>query len=465
MTYAQYIILTHRRRRARHRSEVAAHLKKRFDAKTNLPNVQVVDSHGSWLQQWRENFFAYDIKFLRSHLNLHPCPFDFQSLSVWAAEQRREDELKHMDYVDREAYRRSGFHGPFVLPSTSLFLDFCDELIDRYGLDDMVTEGTVEDVKICEICENATHTSSSQSAKIFEVRLGDGRVLTAKRVVCAVGPGPAFTGMRATKPFWAEDLADSMSALSPGDASTKVQHASALTTWLQDKNNKTQLTGRRVLVVGGGQTAAHLSKLAVNHGASSVRMCSRRRITKKPYDVDVKFMGDKRPDMLRQFHKLKEPKERLEFNKNLRGGGSMSSDVYASLVDCSSQSNLVLAEEVEVEHACWSEEAGEIQVHFDDGCFESFDFVWLATGGNFNMELIPIFASLQSQCPIGCVNGLPDLRHDLSWCNNVNFHVMGAYAQLQLGADALNLAGARSGSVLVARAILESWNVAASETK
>ena len=33
-------------------------------------------------------------------------------------------------------------------------------------------------------------------------------------------------------------------------------------------------------------------------------------------------------------------------------------------------------------------------------------------------------------------------------------YVMGAFAQLQLGADALNLAGARSGSVLIARALL-----------
>jgi hypothetical protein len=34
-------------------------------------------------------------------------------------------------------------------------------------------------------------------------------------------------------------------------------------------------------------------------------------------------------------------------------------------------------------------------------------------------------------------------------------YVMGAFAQLQLGADALNLAGARSGSVLIARALLD----------
>ena len=33
---------------------------------------------------------------------------------------------------------------------------------------------------------------------------------------------------------------------------------------------------------------------------------------------------------------------------------------------------------------------------------------------------------------------------------------MGAFAQLQLGADALNLAGSRAGGVTVARALLES---------
>jgi hypothetical protein len=33
---------------------------------------------------------------------------------------------------------------------------------------------------------------------------------------------------------------------------------------------------------------------------------------------------------------------------------------------------------------------------------------------------------------------------------------MGAFAQLELGPDALNLAGARSGSVIVAKAILDS---------
>ena len=45
------------------------------------------------------------------------------------------------------------------------------------------------------------------------------------------------------------------------------------------------------------------------------------------------------------------------------------------------------------------------------------------------------------------------LKSDLSWDDDWPVYVMGAFAQLQLGADALNLAGCRAGSVLVAKAL------------
>ena len=48
------------------------------------------------------------------------------------------------------------------------------------------------------------------------------------------------------------------------------------------------------------------------------------------------------------------------------------------------------------------------------------------------------------------------LQPDLAWDAGCPLHVMGAFAGLQLGADALNLAGARSGGVIVARALREA---------
>ena len=102
--------------RARSHAEVRRHLKQRFDGAAKLPGVVVVDTHGQWLAQWNRDFATLRIDHTRSHADLHPCPHDFQSLRIWAKVQRRESELWHMQYIDRERCRAAGYSGPFVLP-------------------------------------------------------------------------------------------------------------------------------------------------------------------------------------------------------------------------------------------------------------------------------------------------------------------------------------------------------------
>ena len=149
MTEAERGKMMLRHKTMRPHSAVRRHLKKCFDPKERLPRTVVVDSNGGWMSQWSKDFKALGIDILRSHVNLHPEPFDFQSLVVWAARERRESELLQMGHVDREACRRAGFYGPFELPGTRLFLDFCADLVDRYGLDSLLMKGTVVDVKLC----------------------------------------------------------------------------------------------------------------------------------------------------------------------------------------------------------------------------------------------------------------------------------------------------------------------------
>ena len=43
-------------------------------------------------------------------------------------------------------------------------------------------------------------------------------------------------------------------------------------------------------------------------GADALR---RRRIVQKPYDVDVEFVGNRRPNVLKRFWDLAEPRDRL----------------------------------------------------------------------------------------------------------------------------------------------------------
>eukprot|EP00965_Chrysotila_dentata_P191121 6174323-Pleurochrysis_carterae.AAC.2 len=98
----------------------------------------------------------------------------------------------------------------------------------------------------------------------------------------------------------------------------------------------------------------------------------------------------------------------------------------------------------------------EIEVSFDDGDGDVYDYVWLATGGELDISLVPFFSSLLEQRPVPLVRGLPALQDDLSWDDRCPLYVMGAFAQLQLGADALNLAGSRAGSVRIA-SVLRPW--------
>lgn len=493
--------------KGRSHGTIRKHLKRKFNAAERLPRVVVIDAHGRFMAQWEADFAALDIRHTRSHADLHPCPYDFASLRVWAEMHHRQDELVHMVHLQREAARAKGYGGPFNLPGSRLFLDFCASLVERYGLAPLVRQGFVEDVK-------AVPSAIEGGSCTFEVRLSDGTRLAARRVVCAMGPGPMFAGMRATLPWWAEDLAASL-ANAPVEAtnastivpSSRMQHSSQLTSWLRqaDVEAHAALSDRRILIVGGGQTAAHLALLAARRGASRVTILARRRITRKPYDVDLEAVGDRRAQVLGQFWKLDEPCARLQFIAALRGGGSMSDDVYHELLKYAADAaddteasgaadgtvaavrasaeapaqegagvhggggprgRLDILEEVEVSEASWRPHepggkpdgagGGQIVVGFDDGRDAAFDYVWLATGGNLDLGLVPILASMHTQRPIDTANGLPVLRPDLSWDAGCPLYVMGAFAQLELGADALNLAGARSGSVLVAKALLEA---------
>ena len=79
---------------------------------------------------------------------------------------------------------------------------------------------------------------------MFEVILADGSIYMARRVVCAMGPGPAFQGMRAILPWWAEELEEALEADdeykhdataltdTTGTPPFKLLHSSALNQWL-----------------------------------------------------------------------------------------------------------------------------------------------------------------------------------------------------------------------------------------
>ncbi len=119
--------------RAAPHQNVRKALRRRFAGPAALDGgVAVFDQHGGWMEQWSRDFAALEIDHCRSHSDLHPCPNDFQSLRVWAAVHKRQAEIWHMQYLDREESRKAGYTGPYALPGTKLFIDFCASLVTRY---------------------------------------------------------------------------------------------------------------------------------------------------------------------------------------------------------------------------------------------------------------------------------------------------------------------------------------------
>eukprot|EP00798_Chlamydomonas_sp_ICE-L_P001830 gene1830-33248_t len=138
-------------------------------------HVAVVDPSGTWLTRWDEQFEGLGIQHLRSPMSVHPDPSSSYALEMFATHRKRGTEVHEMKMMERDM----DFRGPFWLPGTHLFKDFCRTVVMRYKLEDNVTKGKAVDVQPIK----DSYGKYSHSV----VTLGDGRQLSAKRVVIAVG--------------------------------------------------------------------------------------------------------------------------------------------------------------------------------------------------------------------------------------------------------------------------------------
>ncbi|KAH8067590.1 hypothetical protein JL721_7432 [Aureococcus anophagefferens] len=163
-------------------------------ARRILDRVRVVDGSGAWLGTWDAQFAALEIPHLRSTYDQHPCPYDSFALQQFVVKNGRERDVVDLDAsvrttqesggddgcdCDAPKGKGCGFKGNFRLPSTKLFRDFVDHLIDQYPrVRGCVTEGVVDRV-------------DRLDGHLARVRLATGETLVARRVVLAVGPAAA----------------------------------------------------------------------------------------------------------------------------------------------------------------------------------------------------------------------------------------------------------------------------------
>ncbi len=354
----------------------------------------VIDPAGEWLHQWHHQFAALEIPHLRSPAVHHPDPHP-SALRTFA--EGRPDEL----------------FPPYALPSTALFRDFCQSVIQRWDLANRVMAGKVEHLELCQRVGRPR----------FRLSLADGRQLLARRVVMAIAGGTPHL------PDWARRIPQ----IYPSD---RLRHSH------QIDLRGLALNGERILIVGSGLTSGHLALGAASRGAQVIMM-ARRQFYAKLFDAEPGWLG---PKYLKGFHAEPSWHQRWQMIQQARNGGSVTPAMLLRLRRLERQGQITFYEPCEVRDAQWQGDAWRVQcstgAEHDCMAHLPIDRIWLATGSQLNVEHWPLLADVRANCPIEIVNGLPVLDEHLRW-PGCNLFVMGGAAALQLGPVARNLFGGR----------------------
>jgi hypothetical protein len=346
-------------------------------------DLVVVDPSGAWLTRWRHQFAAYGIDALRSPGVHHPDA-DPGALAQWAQAHDRRSEA---------AYGQ---------PWADAFEGFCEDLVRDRGLD-----GTV--------CGREAVLLSATGAGVVAL-LDDGTTIEAERGVLATNPG------RRRIPTWVGDLLPA--------PPRSVQHAADVDLRACD------VEGQRVVVVGGGLTAAHLAVGAIERGARAVDLVLRRDQRISTFDTDPGWLGPKELD---GFATLA-PAARADAVLAARDGGSIPGSMASALRRRIRDGALEVHERTRV--VAGQQRDGGLELVLGDEARLGADRIWLATGTVATVDACRLLDDVAVAHPTPVHRGFPELSEDLRW-PGTTLHVTGRLASLQLGPAAGNLWGAR----------------------
>ncbi|MEM6613744.1 MAG: FAD/NAD(P)-binding protein [Cyanobacteria bacterium P01_C01_bin.72] len=360
----------------------------------------VFDPSQTWMSQWQQQFAAQQIPYLRSPAVHHPDPNPHQLRSF---AENRHSELFH----------------PYDRPGTKLFNDFCAEVIQRWKLADKVYPAQV--IQIIPI--------KPASGSRFQLVLNTGETIVARRVVLATGSG------KVQLPNWVESITSDY----PSDRLCHSQRVNL---------NQLNLTGEKILIVGGGLTSGHLAKGAINLGAT-VTLMTRKQLQKKIFDADPGWLG---PKYLKDFHAETDWDERYQQIQQARNGGSMTPDMMRQLSQADKEGKLQIDECCQVSDAQWQDNIW--QVLCQNGNKQQFNRIWLATGTKFDVTEHPLLQKVLEVYPTEIVNGLPVLDEHLRLPKS-NLFIMGGLAALRIGPVARNIGGGKMACQRIVPAIVK----------
>jgi cation diffusion facilitator CzcD-associated flavoprotein CzcO len=361
--------------------------------------VRVLDPAGSWLHHWRSAFGRLAIAELRSPAVHHPGPGP-GDLERWRYEH---------------GHRSSGL--PYGIPTFHAFDAYCDDLIKRQGLDELLLTTRARRIEPAGPDGAIVHT--------------DDGPLRCRSVVVASNPH------QRRLPAWVPDLIPA-----PAD---RLAHAA-------DVDLAADVgAGEEVVIVGGGLTAAHLAVGAADAGAQ-VRLVARRPLRSRMFDVEPGWLG---PMHLDGFAALACGAERRRRIDEARDGGSIPPWMHLRLAERVRRGSLEILDGARVVTGT-PDGAGFLLVLGDERRIHA-DRLWLATGATPTVET-SLLRELTTAHATEIHDGLPRLTADLRW-PGTPVHLCGSLAALELGPAAGNLWGARAAARRIAATLVPEERV------
>lgn len=346
--------------------------------------------------------------------------------------KRIQQETTYLDERDRNDYFR---------PSQYLFKKYCEDVVTRYNLADVVQKSEVKSISY-----STSPTTSWPGVFTLDTSTG---IRRARIVVFAVGgalnpvlpPDCPFCGLEktgsVTHAFMRNPSSKTKSNLLPAHVLRKI--ASRKST--------------NIVVVGGGLTSAQITDTAIMAGVTKVWHLMRGPMKVKHFDVDLPWVGKYKNYHLSTFWSTDRDEERFEMLRDARGGGSITPEYKRILLSHTSGGKASLHEYTHITNAAWDEgtETWEIETQPEvEGGLPRIDHVIYATGLAVDFKRIPALQQILLERDIRTVGGMPCLTDDLMWSGSVPFFVTGRLAALSLGPSAGNLEGARQGAERVA---------------
>ena len=443
-----------------------------------------------FLGQWDNQFTLCQIPYLRSPMFFHPDPVNVDGLVTYSHFSKRDspkDLMKIENVVGREYSkhqlkkllnknsRKKQLKTPiptqefdqvsdkpglidinmrdwkdYYRPSTSLFRDFCQDIINRYQLNDVVRKEEVKSIEylfinIIDEGEAGMGFIIKTSSKVFGCK------------ICVLASGHAGEINYPISPF------KTKSQFPEGSCHTT--HIFSGTVKFPHDRIMEKITQRKkssVVIVGGGLTSAQLAHVAVLSGVEKVYLVIRGPLKIKHFDFHLDWVTKYKNVKKSAFYVKDTDEERYDMIQEAREGGSINPEYYKKLKMHIKSGKVEIFKHSTIENKEWNAESktwdlkinsrAEIKNPIDESetfygtNLSNIDYIYYATGISANIKSLPCLKPIIQAYDIKTVKGFPCLTDNLQWNDEIPLFVVGKNASLRMGPSSANLDGARLGA-------------------